>query len=85
MLGIQQLNKELCSAVSTAELQAQALSDKGSLTNDNAAALLPPFEVDMGVVAAGQVLRSFWLQFSNTGALPLNWELHSYDAPQVGW
>lgn len=83
MLGIPQLNAELRSAVSEAELQAQALSDSGRLTNDNAAALLPPFEVDLGLAAAGQGARMFWVSLSNDGQLPLSWELHSYDTPEV--
>jgi hypothetical protein len=83
MLGVPQLNAELRSPVTEAELQAQALSDKGRLTNDNAAALLPPFEVDMGIAAAGQGPRVFWVGLSNEGQLPLQWELHSYDTPVV--
>lgn len=84
MLGIQQMNTELTSAVSTPELRAQMLANQGSLTNQNAAAVLPPFEVDMGAVAVGHLPRSFWVQLSNNGSLPVDWELHSYDAPQVG-
>eukprot|EP00882_Tetradesmus_deserticola_P021021 GHRQ01022726.1.p1 GENE.GHRQ01022726.1~~GHRQ01022726.1.p1 ORF type:complete len:163 (+),score=50.87 GHRQ01022726.1:112-600(+) len=84
MLGIPQLNAELRSPVTQAELHARALSDRGRLTSDNAAALLPPFDVDMGIAAAGQGPRVFWVEVSNEGQLPLKWELHSYDAPEVG-
>lgn len=85
MLGVQRLNAELCSPVSCAELQARALADKGLLTNDNAAALLPPFELDLGVLAVGAAPRAAWLRLSNAGALPVAWELHSYDKPEVCW
>lgn len=83
MLGVPQLNAELRAPVTAAELQAQALSDKGRLTNDNAAALLPPFEVDLGIAAAGQGPRVFYVGLRNEGQLPLKWELHSYDTPEV--
>jgi hypothetical protein len=83
MLGVPQLNAELRSPVTSAELQAQSLSDKGRLTNDNAATLLPPFEVDLGIAAAGQGPRVFYVGLRNEGQLPLKWELHSYDTPEV--
>jgi hypothetical protein len=83
MLGLSQLNAELCCPVSTAEVQAQQLADKGQLSNDNAASLLPPFPVDLGVTTAGRCARQFELEVKNNGVLPLEWELHSYDAPQV--
>jgi hypothetical protein len=83
MLGLQHLNTELQSAVGAAELEALALADKGSFTNDNAAALLPPCEMDFGSVGVGLEARLFWVSFTNNSALPVCWELHSYDKPQV--
>eukprot|EP00879_Flechtneria_rotunda_P014773 GHRR01015437.1.p1 GENE.GHRR01015437.1~~GHRR01015437.1.p1 ORF type:complete len:1087 (+),score=398.72 GHRR01015437.1:1465-4725(+) len=83
MLGIQQLNQELCSPVGGAEVEAQILADRGMLTNDKALMLLPPYKMDLGVVAAGDAARSFWVQFANEGPLPIDWQLHSYDAPEV--
>jgi hypothetical protein len=83
LLGVTQLNAELRAAVSAAEVQAQVLADRGQLSNDNAAVLLPPFQLDLGVAVAGGSARSFWVTFANAGVLPLQWELHSYDAPQV--
>ena len=82
-LGLSQLNAELRCPVSAAEVQAQQLAHKGQLFNDNAASLLPPFVLDMGVAAADSAPRQFWVEFTNEGVLPVNWELHSYDAPQV--
>lgn len=83
LLGITQVNQELRSPVSIAELQARDLLIKGQLSADNAALLLPPFQLDLGVAAAGGGPRSFWVTFTNDGVLPVEWELHSYDAPEV--
>lgn len=83
-LGLPQLNAELCCPVTAAEVQAQQLADKGQLSNNNAAPLLPPFGVDLGVAAAGGGPRQYWVEVTNDGVLPVDWELHSYDAPQVG-
>lgn len=84
VLGLSQLNAELHCPVTAAEVQAQHLADKGQLSNDNAASLLPPFQLDLGVAAAGGGSRQFWVEVTNDGVLPVEWELHSYDAPQVG-
>lgn len=83
VLSLSQLNAELRCPVTAAEVQAQHLAEKGQLSNDNAASLLPPFAVDLGVAAAGGGPRQFCLEVSNDGVLPAEWELHSYDAPQV--
>lgn len=84
VLGLSQLNAELRCPITAAEVQAQQLADKGQLSNDNAASLLPPFQLDLGVAAAGSGARQFWVEVTNDGVLPVDWELHSYDAPQVG-
>jgi hypothetical protein len=83
-LGLSQLNAELGCPVTAAEVQAQQLADRGQLSNDNAASLLPPFQLDLGPAAAGSGPRQFCVEVSNDGVLPVEWELHSYDAPQVG-
>jgi hypothetical protein len=83
VLGLAQLNAELRCPVTAAEVQAQQLADKGQLSNNNAALLLPPFQLDLGVAAAGSSSRQFWVEVTNDGVLAVDWELHSYDAPQV--
>jgi hypothetical protein len=83
MLGLSQLNDELCCPVSAAEVRAQQLGDRGQLSNDNAAKLLQPFQLDLGVAVTGRGPRQFVVEVRNSGVLPLQWELHSYDAPQV--
>lgn len=82
-LGLSQLNAELRCPVGAAEVQAQQLADKGQLSNSNAASLLPPFQLDLGVAPACGSPQEFWVEFTNDGVLPVHWELHSYDAPQV--
>jgi len=84
VLGLSQLNAELRCPVSAAEVQAHLLADKGQLSNDNAADLLPPFQLDLGPAAAGGPPVQVWVEMTNDGVLPVDWELHSYDAPQVG-
>lgn len=83
MLGLSQLNVELRCPVTAAEVQAQQLADKGQLLQEGAAALLPPFLVDLGMAQAAGRPRQIWVELSNDGVLPVEWELHSYDAPQV--
>jgi hypothetical protein len=85
VFGLSELNAELRCPVTAAEVQAQHLADKGQLSNDNAASLLPPFQLDLGVAAAGSGSRQFWVEVTNDRVLPVEWELHSYDAPQVGF
>lgn len=82
-LGLTEVNRELHCPVTAAEVQAQQLAVKGQLSNSNAASLLPPLVMDLGYAAVGSRPREFWVQLSNDQVLPVDWELHSYDAPQA--
>jgi len=82
-LGLPALNLALASPVTPLELHVQALADKGVLTTDSAAALLPPLEVDLGTMGVGAGVREFAVRLFNPGELAAAWELHSYDDPEV--
>lgn len=84
-LGIPALNHALASPVTPLELHVQALEDKGVLTTDSAAKLLPPLALDLGAAAAGGRERVFAVRLHNPGALAAAWQLHSYDDPEVGF
>jgi hypothetical protein len=83
-LGLPALNAALACPVTPLERRARALADRGALTTDSAAALLPPLPLDLGPLPLGGPGRRVALRLENPGPLPAAWELHSYDDPEVG-
>jgi hypothetical protein len=59
------------------------MEDKGTLTTAAAVRALRPFTLDFGCAAAGSEELVVRLEFSNTSQLPLHWELHSSDDPDL--
>jgi hypothetical protein len=83
MLGMELLNQELRSAITETELQLRALNDAGSLTTEKAVGMTQAYHLDLGPLAVGARPRHVWVTFSNDGPLPVTWELHSFDDPEV--
>ncbi|KAI8476927.1 MAG: hypothetical protein J3K34DRAFT_516186 [Monoraphidium minutum] len=82
-LAIPALNAALAAPVAPPELRVRALADRGVLTTDSAAAMLPPLALDLGALAAGGPGRVFAVRLTNPGPLAAAWELHSYDDPEL--
>jgi hypothetical protein len=59
------------------------MEDKGTLTTAAAVRALRPFTLDFGCAAAGSDDVVVRLELSNPSQLPLHWELHSYDDPDL--
>jgi hypothetical protein len=59
------------------------MADKGGLTTEEAAATLRPFVLDFGLHAVGADTVTVHVELSNTGRLPVEWEMLSYDDPQL--